>query len=111
MTPHFPKGKPRPWIPKRDKQDAKGLKPQSRSSEEHTQFYNSKRWRSLRAYYIQMNPVCELCEKQGYIIAGECVDHIEPMRFGGSETSLNNLQTLCNSCHATKSGRESQIKK
>lgn len=106
--PTFPKSTPRPWIPKRQKKDSKSLKPQPRSTNEHIKFYNSKRWRSLRNYYISMFPLCELCEKQNYIVEGECVDHIKPMRFGGSEVSLSNLQTLCNSCHATKSGIESQ---
>ena len=105
--PNFPESKSRPWIPKRLR-DNKGNKPASRSNAEHSEFYQSKQWKSLRNYYIQMNPLCELCDKQGYTIAGECVDHIEPMRFGGSHTSIDNLQTLCNSCHASKSGRESQ---
>lgn len=105
--PTFPKGKRRPWIPTKQR-DNKGLKPLSRSTEEYVSFYNSKQWRSLRNYYIQMNPLCELCDAEGYTIPGQCVDHIEPMRFGGSKTSLDNLQTLCNPCHATKSGRESK---
>ena len=106
--PNFPKSKLRPWIPKRIR-DNKGNKPVSRSSDEYVSFYQSKQWRSLRNYYIQMFPLCELCDKQGYTIAGECVDHIKPMRFGGSHISMDNLQTLCNSCHASKSGKESQI--
>jgi len=105
--PNMPKSKSRPWIPKR-KRDNKGLKPH-RSSQEYVDFYNSKRWRSLRNYYIQMHPLCAECERAGYVVPGECVDHIVPMRFGGSMTTLDNLQTLCNSCHATKTGRESRL--
>ena len=108
--PSFPKKKIRPWIPKRVKTDSKSLSPVSRSSDEYVSFYNSKQWRSLRAYYRQMFPLCELCDKAGYTIEGQCVDHIIPMRLGGSQTNLSNLQTLCNSCHATKTGRESRLK-
>ena len=106
--PHLPKSKQRPWVPKRPDR-SKGLKPQSRSADEHVQFYNSKRWRSLRNYFIQMNPLCVEHEKLGFVVAGTDVDHITPMRLGGSPTSLSNLQTLCKECHARKSGRESRI--
>ncbi len=106
--PTLPKNKRRPWIPTK-KRDSKGLTP--RSAEEHVKFYNSKQWRSLRNYFIQMNPLCNECDKRGYITPGECVDHIKPIRFGGQLANINNLQTLCNSCHARKSGRESRITK
>ena len=58
-----------------------------------------------------MNPLCEECDRAGYTTPGQCVDHIKPMRFGGSPTALNNLQTLCNSCHAYKTGKESRQNK
>ena len=105
--PTFPKGKKRPWIPTRDRKtlDNNG----TRATKEFISFYNSKRWRSLRRYYIQMNPLCEECLRFDYTTPGECVDHIIPMRDGGKMTSLDNLQTLCNSCHATKSGKEAYI--
>ena len=108
--PNFPKSKSRPWIPKRER-DNKGNRLTSRSVKEFISFYNSKQWRSLRRYYIQMNPLCELCEKQGFTISGQCVDHINPISNGGSKTSLNNLQTLCNSCHAYKTGKEAYERK
>ena len=106
----FPKSKSRPWIPKRENIDNKGLRPTTRSEGDMVKFYNSKKWRSLRNYYYSMNPLCEECERAGYIIEGRDVDHITPMRLGGSHTSLSNLQTLCKTCHARKSGRESKIK-
>lgn len=104
----FPKTKHRPWIPKKDR--SYGLKPKSRSTDDMVKFYHSKRWKSLRNYYFSMNPLCEECERSGYIIEGREVDHIQPMRLGGSALSINNLQTLCKSCHARKSGRESRIR-
>ena len=107
--PTFPKKKKRPWIPTRKSSDSKGLANKSRSTDEYVSFYNSKQWRSLRSYYRQMNPLCEECDRAGYTVEGQCVDHIQPMRLGGSQTNLSNLQTLCNSCHAIKSGRESRI--
>ena len=104
--PTLPKHKTKPWVavrdkrykPKRDKYN----KPISRSSPEHVKFYNSKRWRSLRNYYISMFPLCELCEKAGFIVPAKEIDHIKPMRLGGSWTSIDNLQSLCSLCHQRK---------
>ena len=105
--PTFPKSKSRPWIPKRDKGNA----PRSGDiSGENMKFYNSKKWRSLRNYFIQMNPLCKSCEDMGYITPGQEVDHIKPIRLGGAECLVSNLQTLCKSCHARKSGREGHIR-
>ena len=106
--PKFPDKKSRPWVPKRIR-DNKGNTPTSYSDKEYSAFYHTKQWKSIRNYYIQMNPLCELCDKEGYTIEGQCVDHITPRRLGGSDTNLNNLQTLCNSCHASKTGKESRV--
>tara|TARA_R110000751_G_scaffold90246_1_gene177231 strand:- start:11 stop:343 length:333 start_codon:yes stop_codon:yes gene_type:complete len=109
--PTFPKKKSRPWTTNKTSLDHKGLKPLAWANDENKLFYNSKSWRSLRAYWRQMNPLCKICEDAGYITGGECVDHIIPIRFKGEKTSLTNLQTLCNSCHARKTGEESHITK
>ena len=46
------------------------------------------------------------CEKDGRLIKGNVVDHIVPRTQGGSDYSLDNLQTLCTSCHNSKSSGE-----
>ena len=99
----LPKGKRRPWIPE---------KPKHMREVDNASFYNSKRWRALRNYFIQMNPLCSQCERDGNGPTGaQCVDHIKPISMGGSMVSISNLQALCNSCHAIKSGRESAEKR
>ena len=105
----FPKPKKRPWIPTRDR--TYGLRPDTAERRKDNQFYNSKSWRSLRNYYISMFPLCELCNKQGYTIPGEEVDHRTSIRQGGAALSINNLQTLCKTCHARKSSREASREK
>jgi 5-methylcytosine-specific restriction endonuclease McrA len=110
--PTLPKHKAKPWVAVRDKRwrprrDAFN-NPISRSDPQYVRFYASKRWRSLRNYYISMNPLCEECERNGFITPGQDVDHIKPMRLGGAMTSLDNLQTLCKSCHNRKTARESR---
>ena len=100
--PTLPKGKKRPWIPE---------KPQHMREIDNASFYNSKRWRSLRNYYIQKNPICEQCNREGTIKGAQCVDHVVPITMGGSPVDIKNLQSLCNSCHAKKSGREASEKR
>ena len=68
-------------------------------------FYNSARWRKLRAIYIRQHPMCEhpQCNRKG-----DVVDHIQPIRQGGEPLSWDNLQTLCHSHHNRKSGKEAK---
>jgi 5-methylcytosine-specific restriction enzyme A len=103
MTNKFPKKRNRPWIPKKNKVSFYS----SRTTDENIlSFYSSKKWRSLRNYYFQMNPLCELCLENDYITEGKEVDHRIAIQDNGSMTSINNLQTLCRGCHASKSSRE-----
>ena len=100
--PTLPKSKDRPWMPKR---------PQHLREVDNTSFYNSKRWRSLRNYFIQKNPVCSACKREGKVVGAQVVDHIKPITQGGSPVDQKNLQSLCNHHHAQKSGRESAEKR
>tara|TARA_Y100000593_G_C4114272_1_gene239470 strand:+ start:217 stop:555 length:339 start_codon:yes stop_codon:yes gene_type:complete len=102
--PTLPKGKKRPWIPE---------KPKHMREVDNASFYNSKRWRALRNYFIQKNPICAQCKRDGIIKGAQCVDHIKAIsKFGmGVATDINNLQSLCNSCHAKKSSREGAEKR
>lgn len=42
------------------------------------------------------------CLQQGYEVASECVDHIIPMRQGGSKWETSNHQALCRACNTWK---------
>ena len=95
--PNLPKSKKRSWIPKARKVFGQV---------NNQNFYNSKRWKSLRSYKIKNNPTCEQCERENKLSSAQCVDHIKPLSLGGTN-DLSNLQSLCNSCHAKKSARES----
>ena len=104
--PTKPKYVSRPWVIKRD---TKGNKPQSmgrnKMSDMHS-FYNDKRWRATRLYYIQRNPLCKTCSDNDRVVSGEVVDHILPIRQGGDQYTDNNLQTLCKKCHDKKSRQD-----
>jgi len=68
--------------------------------------YNTTRWRNVREQVLQCNPLCVNCESLGLLTVAQMVDHVEPVRLGGEFWDMDNLQPLCNSCHASKSARE-----
>lgn len=94
----------RPWEPK-----ANPRKPQE-GRKEKTGFYSSAAWIKLRNCYRMNNPLCEECNRNGKVVHMKIVDHIRPIREGGEPLDYNNLQSLCDSCHNAKSGRERRNK-
>ena len=72
--------------------------------------YNTKRWRNVREQVLQSSPLCVNCEAIGLLTVAQMVDHIEPVRLGGEFWETSNLQPLCNSCHASKSAKEKNIR-
>lgn len=97
MMPKLQSSRHRAWIKKRKR---------VASFTDNSNFYNSRQWRRLRQYVMQLNPLCKHCKEKDIIKAGQCIDHIIPIRMGGDRLNVKNLQTLCNSCHAVKSGKE-----
>ena len=69
-------------------------------------FYVSHEWRKLRQNYLIEHPFCTECRKYGKLTKATVVDHVVPIRQGGSALDENNLQALCASCHGSKSIRE-----
>jgi 5-methylcytosine-specific restriction protein A len=95
----------RPTEPKRPWQ----VKTEPRERTESKKFYQTGAWRKLRNAYIKANPLCAECQKQGIVKAASVVDHITPIRQGGEALDRSNLQSLCTSCHNSKSGKESKL--
>lgn len=58
-----------------------------------------KSWRVIRKKYVASHPFCELCLKEQRFVPVEVVHHILPVREGGTH-NINNLMSLCNSCHS-----------
>ena len=96
--PSIKKHTKRPWLPER--------KPYEGYRHHNTAFYQSRRWRSLRALKLQKDPLCEECMRKGVLVPAQMVDHIVPINKGGAPLDLNNLQSLCNHCHAVKTARD-----
>lgn len=74
---------------------------------DNSEFYNSIAWRKFSRFYKDKHPLCVACEKEGIVGPAEVADHIQRIEDGGEKFDENNIQSLCNSHHAKKSGRES----
>ena len=83
-------------------------------------FYQSQEWkRTKQGFKLSVttlpdgrpvsNTMCIECYKQGIVKPMHTVDHIVRIKDGGSRTDYSNLQSLCESCHAKKSAKESQL--
>ena len=65
------------------------------------------RWKKYRAIFLQLNPLCRECEKEGRFVPATVVDHIIPHR--GDKVRFwdeSNHQGLCKSHHDTKTASE-----
>jgi 5-methylcytosine-specific restriction protein A len=56
-------------------------------------------WRKIRARFIQANPLCAECQRQGRFTPATEVHHIKPLSEGGTH-DWENLMSLCHSCHS-----------
>ena len=68
--------------------------------------YNST-WRKIRNRYIKQHPLCEQCLTDGRCVPAVLVHHRVPLGSGGTN-EINNLLSLCYSCHERihKRGKE-----
>jgi len=104
--PNAPKGIPKPWLPQRKKNNHN-----DRKREEIDKYYSTSQWKQLRGWYIKNNPLCCWCNDEGKTTIAEVIDHITPIKKGGSKTDENNLQSLCHRHHNQKSGWDQKKKK
>lgn len=66
-------------------------------NQERKKFYNSSEWKKVRLLVLSNNPFCVEC---GH--AADTVDHKVAIKNGGAKLDLNNLQSMCKSCHNIK---------
>lgn len=72
--------------------------------QDNYKFYNSKAWRDTAKAHKADNPLCVNYEVCGG--ATEFTDHIRPISEGGARYDRSNLQPLCASCNASKTGKQ-----
>ena len=65
--------------------------------------YDAK-WKLIRAEKIKLNPFCEDCAALGYKRAATEVHHMVKIAAGGTN-HLQNLRSLCRSCHQKRTNR------
>lgn len=75
-------------------------------------WYDTVRWRKARVSFLQDNPLCTMCDKDGQTTAATIVDHITNVSSVPKEKRYdlfwdsNNWQPLCKRHHDSKSGTE-----
>ena len=71
---------------------------------EANRFYNSARWRALRAQVLNEFPLCQDCESVEATIGHHVIERsVRP----DLELVRSNIRSLCDSCHnATHKGRK-----
>lgn len=76
-------------------------------NKDYQKLLNSKRWKQLRIWKLEQNPLCEICEAEGYIRSAIDVHHKTPVESARTPQEMEylcfnpaNLQALCISCHA-----------
>lgn len=105
------------FLPKREKKSwEKNIKPKSWAKKQYTtdalaKEYNNVKWRKLRAIYAKRNPLCISCLGIGRYTPMNVVDHIKPISDGGEMYNWDNLQSLCTSCHQSKTANDMWAKK
>ncbi len=66
-------------------------------------------WRKASKSFLQANPLCRHCERDGKLKKAEVVDHVIPHR-GDKKLfwDQSNWQPLCTRCHNRKTRKEDQ---
>ena len=70
----------------------------------HTRLDRQTWERARRAALVRDDYRCAACSKRGLLE----VDHRVPLKRGGDPYSLDNLQSLCRSCHFAKTASENR---
>lgn len=86
----------------------KKAKPVSERKKIRLKYYNTKSWKETREYYKSLHPLCERCLEKGKIKEAEAIHHkFSPFAEGLTEAErmellldVDNLEALCNKCHA-----------
>ncbi|MGY3750999.1 HNH endonuclease [Vagococcus acidifermentans] len=76
-------------------------------------FYHGRKWKKLSKLYRLNNPICVHCERRNIIRKVDVVDHKIPIKSQEGwkkRYDENNLQSLCHSCHNTKTANDKKEK-
>ena len=82
--------------------------PEKEVENKNMSFYNSKAWRATSSMYRKDNPLCESCTSKGITTAAAHTDHVISIEQGGHKYDIDNLMSLCISCHSVKTQVEKE---
>lgn len=72
----------------------------NRTDKREQNLYNSRHWRKLSKLKLSHNPLCEMCYNSGVLEPAVLVHHIIEVKVDYSKRfDIDNLQSLCKSCH------------
>lgn len=76
-------------------------KERNKVDKKYVDFYNSKKWKDKRYQRLLKDEfLCQMCLRNGYYRTGNIVHHIIEVKENWSKRlDINNLETLCTSCH------------
>ena len=74
-------------------------------------FYQSVRWREVRAAFLREHALCGACAARGRVVAAVVVDHVVPIKDGVARFDWANLAALCVADHNAKTAREAAAKR
>lgn len=82
----------------------------SKNKKRPDKFYKSAYWKTLRALVLVRDKhLCQMCLKKGKFVMATEIDHIIPLKNGGTN-DIENLQALCKRCHSKKTKVEQNEK-
>lgn len=71
-------------------------------NKDYQRLLNSKRWKQLRAWKLEQNPLCELCQQEGKVVSAIDVHHRQPVEECRTVAEMEarcfnplNLMSLC----------------
>lgn len=69
--------------------------------------YHSTQWQTLRQVQLSIEPLCAGCLSSGIVTQAQHVDHVFPWQQIGEVAFYHNVfQSLCQSCHSSKTKLE-----
>ena len=72
-------------------------------------FYCSRVWLQFRALHLRAEPLCRRCKEVQHLVPATHVDHVVALVQGGAPLDEDNVQSLCQPCHAQKTRVEEQL--
>lgn len=103
MPRRIPTHKPR-HAPQSDRERSR----ERRVNEVAQRLYQTRQWKRLRLQVLAEHPLCVMClDRDKRVVPATVVDHIIP--HGGDLSlfwDMDNLQSLCASCHSGRKRRE-----